>query len=114
MGQGLQVEPSVVSVAVLQVSQRRQRWGATADIQWRCGENSLRKWRMAPRQRSLAGKLWNGSRALGRALGCLRRGPTAGAMAMKVDAMVAQLDLVKIKLSSIITQSLIRVVLIPR
>ena len=52
-----------------------------------------------------------GSRALGRAFGCLRRGPTAGAMAMNADAMVANLDLVKISMSFIITENLIRVVI---
>ena len=64
-----------------------------------------------PQQRLLDEELWNGSRASGRALGCLRRGPTAGAMAMNADAMVANLDLVKIDMSFIITQILIRVVI---
>ena len=46
---------------------------------------------MVPQHRSLAGELWNGSRALGygRALGCVSRGAIAVGMAMKVDAMVA-------------------------
>jgi len=49
----------------------------------------LRKALMAPRHRLLAGELLNGSRALGRALGHVRRGAAAVGMAMKVDAMVA-------------------------
>ena len=68
-------------------------------------------WRMAPRDQSLNWKWWHGSRATGIALGCLRRGPTAGAMAMNADAMVANLDLVKISMSFIITENLIRVVI---
>ena len=39
--------------------------------------------------RLLAGELLKGSRALGRALGHVRRGAAAVGMAMKVDAMVA-------------------------
>ena len=54
---------------------------------------------MAPRDQSLEGELWNGSRALGRALGRVRRGATAVAMAMKVDTMVALSYLVKINMS---------------
>ena len=55
-------------------------------------------WRMAHRDQSLNWKWWHGSRATGIALGCLRRDPTAGAMAMNADAMVARLDLVKINI----------------
>ena len=51
----------------------------------------------------LAGELLNGSRALGRALGHVRRGAAAVGMAMKVDAMVAHLVILKINMSSIIT-----------
>ena len=61
---------------------------------------------MAPRHHHLLGELWNGSRALGRALGRVRRGATAVGMAMKVDAMVGANILVKL-IMSIITILLI-------
>ena len=41
-------------------------------------------WRMAPRDQSLNWKWWRGSRATSRALGCVRSGVTASAMATKV------------------------------
>ena len=42
-----------------------------------------------PRDQALNWKWWRGSRATGRALGCVRCGATAADMVMKADAMVA-------------------------
>ena len=89
MGRGLEVEPSVVSVGAVQPSQRLKRWHATANGGRRGAERSLHNRRMTPGYRSRNGKWWYGSRALGRALGRVRRGATAVGIAMKVDAMVA-------------------------
>ena len=59
--------------------------------------------RNAPRDESLNGKRWQGSRALSRAPGRVRRGATAVATAMKVDTVQAltprrpRLDLMALK-----------------
>jgi len=50
----------------------------------------LRKALVAPQHILHAGNLWRGSRAVGRALGCIHCGSTAVAMAIPVDAMVAR------------------------
>ena len=97
-GQGLQVEPSVVSATALQVSQRQEWWHAMANNGHRGPENSLHNGRMAPGHRSLNEELSNGSRATSRAPGRVRCGATAAAMVMKVEAIVARLDLVKINM----------------
>ena len=79
-GRGLQVEPLVVSVAALQPSQRPKRSHARAND---CRGDSVECYgfeEVPPRDQSLAGDILGGSRATGRALGCLRSGETGAGL----------------------------------
>ena len=82
-----------MSAAALHVMQRPKWWHDMASDGRRGPERGFRNGPMAPRHQSLNGKWWRGSRASRGAPGRVRRGATAVATAMKVDAMVGSLRL---------------------
>ena len=89
-GAGLQVQPSVVSVPATQPSQRPKLWCAIADS-WRGDAVEIHGFEeVPPGHQSLDADLWGRSRAAGRALGCVRGGHAAFAMATKVREIVSR------------------------
>ena len=91
-GRGLQVQPSVVSVAALQPSRRPKLWHAIADDRRGDAVETQGFEEVPPGHKSLDTATWGGSRATGRALGCVRSGGTAFAMAIKVGEIVSNIE----------------------
>ena len=88
-GSGLHAQPSVVSDAALQPAQRQQLWHAIADDRRGDAVETHGFEEVPPGHQSLDADLWGRSRATCRALGCVRSGLTAFAMATKVREIVS-------------------------
>ena len=91
-GTGLQAQPSVVSVAALQPLRRQKLWHAIADDRRGDAVASYGFKEVPPGHQSLDADLWGRSRATCRALGCVRSGFTAFAMATKVREIVSKVE----------------------
>ena len=88
------MQPSVVSVAALQPSRRPKLWRAMADDRRGDAVETEGFEEVPPGHQALGTDTWGGSRATCRALGCVRSGGTAFAMAIKVREIVSN---VKVK-----------------